>query len=115
RSSGHVASALGRRFRPLGALPAGALTLRGRQRKIADPGMVVVVIGGVLAGYLAGGRLRRLADLRLRWLWLLALATVVVLGMQVAGWGGAWSVLIGGTLLLVFLAANGWTQPGGIR
>lgn len=77
--------------------------------------MVVVVVGGVLAGYLAGGRLRRLADLRLRWLWLLVLATVVVLGLPVAGWAGAWPAVIGGALLLVFLAANGWTQPGGIR
>ena len=77
--------------------------------------MVVVVVGGVLAGYLSGGRLRRLADLRLRMLWLLVLATVVVLGTQMAGWAGPWSIVIGGVLLLVFLAVNGWTQPGGIR
>ena len=77
--------------------------------------MVVVVAGGVLAGYLGGGRLRRLADLRLRMLWLLVLAAVVVLGTQMAGWAGPWSVVIGGTLLLVFLVANGWTQPGVIR
>jgi hypothetical protein len=77
--------------------------------------VVVVVVGGVLAGYLAGGRLRRLADLRLRSLWLLVLAAVVVLGTNFAGWAGPWPILIGGTLLLVFLAANGWTQQGGIR
>jgi len=73
------------------------------------------VAGGVLAGYLAGGRLRPLAELRLRWVWLLVLATAVVFGAQIAGWDGPWSVVIGGGLLLVFLAVNALAQVGGIR
>jgi Family of unknown function (DUF5317) len=75
--------------------------------------MVIVVVVAVTAGYLAGGRLHRLAELRFRGSWLLLLALAFVpLGF---GRGGTVATVAAGLLLLAFLIANVAAQRGGVR
>jgi hypothetical protein len=79
--------------------------------------VTVVLLASVLAGYLAGGRLGNLANLRLRGL---ALLLAAVCAPIVAGWLGGSRAESTGTalgLLLVagFLAVNLRTWHGGLR
>lgn len=78
--------------------------------------MVIVVVVAVTAGYLAGGRLGRLADLRFRGSWLLLLG----IGFAAQGSGGGGraatvATVAAGLLLLAFLIANVAAQRGGVR
>jgi hypothetical protein len=78
--------------------------------------MVIVVVVAVIAGYLAGGRLGRLADLRFPGSWLLLLAVALVpLGLGVGGRAASVSTLAAGLLLLAFLFGNVVAQRGGVR
>src|SRR4029450_13899875 len=78
--------------------------------------MVIVVVVAVTAGYLAGGRLHRLAELRFRGSWLLLLAVAVVpLGVGRGGRAGTVATVAAGLLLLAFLIANVAAQRGGVR
>jgi MFS family permease len=72
----------------------------------------------LLVGALAGGGLPRLADLRLRWLWLLGLALAIrLIAFAAPGWGIADQLPIGaifiGAYLLIFAWLWGnWHVPG---
>src|ERR1044071_7003960 len=72
-----------------------------------------VIALALVVGALAGGGLPRLADLRLRWLWVLALAVLlrllaVWLGDQAFAqdWPLAWGFVAAYLLLFLFLGAN---------
>jgi hypothetical protein len=78
--------------------------------------MVIVVVVAVTAGYLAGGRLHRLAELRFRGSSLLLLAVAFVpLGFGRGGRAGTVATVAAGLLLLAFLIANVAAQRGGVR
>jgi Family of unknown function (DUF5317) len=78
--------------------------------------MVIVVVVAVTAGYLAGGRLDRLADLRFRGSWLLLVTLAFVpLGFGGGGRAGTVATVAAGLLLLAFLIANVAAQRGGVR
>jgi Family of unknown function (DUF5317) len=78
--------------------------------------MVVVVVVAVVVGYLAGGRLGRLADLRFRGSQLLLLAVAFALtGFGRGGNAGIVATGAAGLLLLAFLSANVAAQRGGVR
>jgi hypothetical protein len=80
--------------------------------------MVIVIVAAVTAGYLAGGRLYRLADLRFRGSWLLLLAVAFVpLGFGGGGRAGTAATVAAGLLLLGFLLVlvNVAAQRGGVR
>lgn len=67
----------------------------------------VVLVLAVLGGYLAGGRLRRLAHLDLRWPWLAVLAVVAQLVIAPLPDGLAVPLLVASQLLLLaFILAN---------
>jgi DHA3 family macrolide efflux protein-like MFS transporter len=77
-----------------------------------------VIALALVTGALAGGGLPRLADLRLRWLWVLGLAVALrvaalLLGQQPIGQQVpvAWGFLAAYILLFGFLGAN-WRVPG---
>ena len=77
-----------------------------------------VIALALVTGALAGGGLPRLADLRLRWIWVLGLAiafrlAAVLLGQQPIAEQVpvAWGFLAAYLLLFLFLGAN-WTVPG---
>jgi MFS family permease len=77
-----------------------------------------VIALALVTGALAGGGLPRLADLRLRWLWVLGLAIAlrlgaVLLGQQPIGQDlpVAWGFVSAYLLLFLFLGAN-WRVPG---
>jgi MFS family permease len=77
-----------------------------------------VVALALVAGALAGGGVPRLADLRLRWIWVLAIALAlrigaVLLGQQPIGQDLplAWAFVSAYLLLFLFLGAN-WRVPG---
>ena len=75
-----------------------------------------MVVVAVTAGYLAGGRLHRSADLRFRGSWLLLLAVAFVpLGFGRGGRAGTVATVAAGLLLLAFLIANVAAQRGGVR
>jgi hypothetical protein len=78
--------------------------------------MVIVVVVAVTAGYLVGGRLHRLADLRFRGSWLLLLAMAVApLGFGGGGRAGTLATVATGLLLLGFLLVNVVAQRSGVR
>jgi hypothetical protein len=83
--------------------------------------MVPVILLGVVAGYLSGGRVGRLADLRLNRPHLLVLAAVGALVFRlsdgVSSGGPADAVLLAvvGLPVLAFLAVNARAQSGGVR
>jgi len=78
--------------------------------------MVIVVVVAVTAGYLAGGRLHRLADLRFHGSWLLLLAVAFApLGFGGGGRAGTLATVAAGLLLLGFLIANVVAQRTGVR
>ena len=78
--------------------------------------MVIVVVVAVTAGYLAGGRLHRLADLRFRGSWLPLLAVAFVpLGFGRGGRAGTLATVAAGSLLLGFLIVNIVAQRSGVR
>ena len=78
--------------------------------------MVIVVVVAVTAGYLVGGRLHRLADLRFRGSWLLLLAMAFApLGFGGGGRAGTVATVAAGLLLLGFLIVNVVAQRGGVR
>ena len=68
---------------------------------------MVIVVVAVTAGYLAGGRLHRLADLRFRGSWLPLLAMAFApLGFGGGGRAGTVATVAAGLLLLRFLIVN---------
>ncbi|MGH2393200.1 MAG: DUF5317 family protein, partial [Candidatus Limnocylindria bacterium] len=76
------------------------------------------ILLGLVIGALAGGQLPRLADLRLRWVWLLgaALAVRVLAGVMVrtdveADVAGAWGLPLTYGLIVVWLYRN-WSVSG---
>lgn len=76
------------------------------------------ILLGLVIGALAGGRLPRLADLRLHWVWLLAAALAVRLlaGLLVRSdvapeLAGAWGLPVTYGLIVAWLYRN-WTVPG---
>jgi len=76
------------------------------------------ILLGLVIGALAGGQLPRLADLRLRWVWLLgaALAVRVLAGLMVrtdvqAEFAGAWGLPLTYGLIVVWLYRN-WSVSG---
>ncbi|MEX0631055.1 MAG: MFS transporter [Chloroflexota bacterium] len=76
------------------------------------------ILLGLVIGALAGGQLPRLADLRLRWVWLLgaALAVRLLSGLLVttdmgAEVAGAWGLPLTYGLIVVWLYRN-WSVPG---
>ncbi|MEK6191349.1 MAG: MFS transporter [Chloroflexota bacterium] len=76
------------------------------------------ILLGLVIGALAGGQLPRLADLRLRWVWLLgaALAVRLLSGLLVttdvgAEFAGAWGLPLTYGLIVVWLYRN-WSVPG---
>jgi hypothetical protein len=78
--------------------------------------MVIVVVVAVTAGYLAGGRLHRLADLRFRGSWLLLVAVASApLGFGGGGRAGTVATVAAGLLLLGFLIVNVVAQRSGVR
>jgi hypothetical protein len=78
--------------------------------------MVIVLVVAVTAGYLVGGRLHRLADLRFRGSWLLLLAVAFApLGFGGGGRAGTVATVAAGLLLLGFLIVNVVAQRSGLR
>jgi MFS family permease len=76
------------------------------------------ILLGLVIGALAGGRLPRLADLRLHWVWLLgaALAVRLLAGLMVTSdvapeLAGAWGLPLTYGLIVAWLYRN-WTVPG---
>ena len=76
------------------------------------------ILLGLVIGALAGGRLPRLADLRLHWVWLLgaALAVRLLAGVTVTSdvapeLAGAWGLPLTYGLIVAWLYRN-WTVPG---
>jgi MFS family permease len=77
-----------------------------------------VVALALVTGALAGGGIPRLADLRLRWIWVLGAALALRLGAVLLGQQPIgdnlpveWGFLAAYLLLFLFLGAN-WTVPG---
>jgi MFS transporter, DHA3 family, macrolide efflux protein len=76
------------------------------------------IVLALLVGALAGGGLPRLADLRLRWLWLLGLALAVrLIGFAAPTWGIAdqlplGAIFIGAYILIFAWLWGNWHVPG---
>jgi MFS family permease len=72
--------------------------------------MFLSAIGlALVVGALAGGGLPRLADLRLRWLWLLGLALALRLGAYLAGgWNVDTSLPLGGAFIAAYFLIFAW-------
>ena len=79
--------------------------------------LVLILVGGVLAGYAFGGRLRHLSNARVRWWWLapIALGIQAIPAPALPGTQGdllGVGLLLGSFGLLLVLAAANLRQPG---
>ena len=81
--------------------------------------LLSAILVGLVIGATAGGQLPRLADLRLKWIWLLGIALAVRLlaglsittGVGAPDFAEAWGLPLTYGLIVVWLYRN-WTVPG---
>lgn len=85
---------------------AGAAWAQGGMRHCATPVFILYAIPlGILAGYLLGGRLDRLGDIRFHWGWLAVAGLIVQVGLFSSGLGDILGPASGAVVYVLSTAA----------